>query len=163
MSARSKLLVILQFLCFLYFALFADVLARGLGLIIQIAAAFFCVWAVIIMKPGRFNVQPEIKSNAVFISKGPYRMIRNPMYLGLIIFFAVTVYYDPKLLNLISFFILLLVFLFKIQLEEKFLQESFGQTYEKYKEKTFRLIPYLYSGFILFSKYQLLFIEALVE
>jgi protein-S-isoprenylcysteine O-methyltransferase Ste14 len=120
------------------------VFANGTGLLVQILATILCVWAVIIMKPGRFNVQPEVKTNAVFVSKGPYRIIRNPMYLGLIIFFTVTILNEPKLLHLIVFFMLVLVFLIKIQLEEKFLQASFGKEYEKYKKKTFRLLPYLY-------------------
>lgn len=144
MSLLSKVLVIIQFICFLYFALFANVFANGTGLLVQILATILCVWAVIIMKPGRFNVQPEVKTNAVFVSKGPYRIIRNPMYLGLIIFFTVTILNEPKLLHLIVFFMLVLVFLIKIQLEEKFLQASFGKEYEKYKKKTFRLLPYLY-------------------
>ncbi|UCE94325.1 MAG: isoprenylcysteine carboxylmethyltransferase family protein [Flavobacteriaceae bacterium] len=157
MSTRSLVLVILQFSCFIYFFLFADVITSGPGLILQIAAVFLCVWAVIIMKPGKFNVQPEVKTNAVFISKGPYRFIRNPMYLGLIVFFGVTIIYEPKLLNILSFFILLLVFIIKIQMEERYLHRSFGKEYEKYKKTTFRLIPYLYSGILIFKIAHLFF------
>ncbi|WKK66989.1 methyltransferase family protein [Lutimonas zeaxanthinifaciens] len=140
----SKVLVTVQFLCFFYFAIFTQVFVSGWGLLVQLFSAVLCIWAVIIMKPGKFNVQPEVKSNASFVRKGPYRIIRNPMYLGLILFFGLTVIYQPKVLHLLIYLVLCLVFVLKIFLEEKFLRESFGKNYEKYKSKTFRLIPFLF-------------------
>ncbi|MCA0931229.1 isoprenylcysteine carboxylmethyltransferase family protein [Lutimonas saemankumensis] len=151
MSTLSKILVLLQFLCFFYFAFFTEILVSGFGLFVQVFAASLCIWAVIVMKPGRFNVQPEVKSNAVFVSNGPYRIIRNPMYLGLILFFGVIVFYEPIILNLLFYLTLVAVFLLKIKLEERFLLKNFGQVYKEYKTKSYRLVPYLYFIPILFT------------
>lgn len=144
MSTLSKILVFLQFLCLIYLALLTDVFVNGPWLILQIGAISLCIWALIIMKPGRFNVQPEVKENADLISKGPYQIIRNPMYLGLTVFFAVTVMKDPQLIHLFILLLLFIVFLLKILLEEKYLALKFGKEYEIYKERTYRLIPYFF-------------------
>lgn len=144
MSAQSTFLLILQFICLLYFALFTGIIVKGPWLMVQAAAALLCIWAILIMKPGRFNAQPEVKENAVLISRGPYRIIRNPMYLGLTVFFAGTVIAEPGTLNILILILMIIVFLLKIYSEEKYLALKFGRNYEIYKEKTYRLIPFLF-------------------
>ena len=143
MSTRSKILVFLQFLCLAYLIIFTNILAHGFLLILQIFGCLLSLWAVMVMKVGRFNIQPEVKINAAFISTGPYRLIRNPMYTGLILFFGAGLLDDFEIIKFIVFLILLLVLLLKIRLEEKFLKKRFGEVYLAYMKKTYRLIPYI--------------------
>ena len=96
------------------------------------------------MKLGNFNVQPEVKSTAKMVSKGPYKIIRNPMYTGLLIFFSVTVISKFTFVRLGVFAILTVVLLLKIFMEEKFLEQKFRETYLNYKSNTYRLIPFVY-------------------
>lgn len=144
MSTRSKILVFLQFSCLAYLIIFTNILGHGFLLILQIFGCLLSLWAVMVMKVGRFNIQPEVKINAAFISTGPYRLIRNPMYTGLIVFFGAGIFNSPKLINLMVFFLLVAVLLLKIQMEEKFLTTHFGQAYSRYKSRTYRLFPFLF-------------------
>ncbi|MCP4882862.1 MAG: isoprenylcysteine carboxylmethyltransferase family protein [Flavobacteriales bacterium] len=96
------------------------------------------------MKLGKFNIQPEVKLNASFISQGLYRVIRNPMYSGLILFFAFGILNSFQLVNFSVFPVLIIILLFKIRLEERFLEIYFGETYLNYKTRTYRLIPYMF-------------------
>ncbi len=144
MSTRSKILVFLQFSCLAYLVLFTNFMAEGFFLAVQICGFTISLWAVITMRPGKFNIQPELKSNANFVSYGPYRLIRNPMYAGLILICGTSVLNSLKIHEILVFLLLLVVLLIKIHLEEKYLSQSFGEDYLRYKEKTYRLIPFLY-------------------
>lgn len=95
------------------------------------------------MKINNLNVAPEVKKNAVFVESGPYCIIRNPMYASLMVFFGTGLLQSFQLVKFIVFLVLVLVFIFKIRLEEKFLEDRFGKIYLDYKKKTYRLIPYL--------------------
>ncbi len=144
MSTKSLILVILQFSCFAFFLFTGGLIADNYWIIIQIIGFIISVWGVLAMKLGNFNVQPEVKINAQFKSIGPYKYIRNPMYVGLILFFSASVISNFSYLRLSVFTILIIVFLAKIKLEEQFLSERFGEIYMEYKNKTYRLILFIY-------------------
>ena len=144
MSSLSKLLVSIQFLCLAYLVFFTDSMGRGVFLIIQILGFSLALWSVFVMGIGRFNIQPEVKTTAKLVTKGPYRMIRNPMYSGLILFFGVGIIQSLEIINTAVFILLIIVLLSKIFLEEKYLSSKFGKSYQEYKNKSYRLFPYIY-------------------
>jgi len=144
MSSLSKLLVSIQFLCLAYLVFFTDSMGRGVFLIIQILGFSLALWSVFVMGIGRFNIQPEVKTRAKLVTKGPYRMIRNPMYSGLILFFGVGIIQSLEIINTAVFILLIIVLLSKIFLEEKYLSSKFGKSYQEYKNKSYRLFPYIY-------------------
>ena len=144
MSNRSLTLVVFQFSCFAFFIFTNGLIAGNYWVIFQIIGFILSVWGVLAMKLGNFNVQPEVKINAQFKSVGPYKYIRNPMYAGLILFFATSVILNYSYLRLSVLILLIIVFLEKIKLEEQFLSERFGEIYKVYKKKTSRLIPFIY-------------------
>lgn len=144
MSKKSLILVIIQFSCFIYFGLTGNLFAKNLLLIVQLVGLAIGAWGVLVMKLGNFNVQPEVKHTAKFITNGPYEILRNPMYTGLLLFFGVSVYNNFNYMNLLVFVLLSISLLLKIGMEEHFLTERFGTEYLNYKKKTYRLIPYVY-------------------
>jgi len=152
MSRKSLILVIIQFSSFAFFAIVGNLFTINLfWLIIQLLALGLGFWGIIAMRIGNFNIQPEIKQHANMVSSGPYKIIRNPMYSGLIIFFCVSVIvnFDVKNLyfsnlRLLIFIILTTVLNLKIYMEEQFLTDKFGDEYLKFKENTYRLIPFIY-------------------
>jgi len=144
MSTRSKILVTLQFLCFLYFLIWGNILAFGWLILFQLLAIGLGIWSVVVMRIGNFNIQPEVKTKAVFVTSGPYGLIRNPMYAALLFFFGAGVINSFQWMNLIVFLVLLVVFLLKITMEEQFLTVKFGDKYLLYKSKTYRLVPFVF-------------------
>ena len=144
MSKKSLVLVIIQFSSFAFFGLIGGLFAKGVFLAIQILGLAIGLWGVLVMKLGNFNIQPEVKQNAVFISKGPYKIIRNPMYTGLLIFFGISVGYNFSFLRLGVLLALASSLLLKIFMEEQFLVDKFKTEYLNYKKETYRLIPYIY-------------------
>ena len=144
MSFRSKILIAIQFICFGYFALFQKIVGSGILLILQLAGLVLCLWSIYVMQIGNFNVQPEVKTGARLISAGPYKLIRNPMYTGLLIIFLFGLVSNFTWISLFFFILLCTVFILKIRDEENYLEISFGQRYVEYKRKTFRMIPYVW-------------------
>lgn len=144
MSNLSKLLVIIQFFCLTYLVFFANIASSGIFPILQILGFILAIWSVFAMGIGRFNIQPEVKSQSKLVTKGPYKIIRNPMYTGLILFFGAGVLNVLNIIDLSVFIILCIVLLSKINLEEKYLAAKFGTSYDDYKKKSYRLFPYIY-------------------
>jgi protein-S-isoprenylcysteine O-methyltransferase Ste14 len=144
MSTKSFILICLQFACFAYFIFNENLLVNNTLITIQIIGFILSIWAIFVMRIGNFNVQPEVKINAVFITKGPYMLIRNPMYTGLLLFFSANIIANFSFFSLAIFTILFVVFLTKINMEEGFLSQKFGMQYEIYKKRTYRLLPFIY-------------------
>ena len=101
------------------------------------------VWGVLAGGLDKFNMQPEVKSD-VLITNGPFSLVRNPMYLGVLLFFSAVISQDPLPKHWIAYVILVITLLLKIYSEEHFLESKFGEQYRHYKNRTFRLIPYVF-------------------
>jgi protein-S-isoprenylcysteine O-methyltransferase Ste14 len=79
------------------------------------------------------------------IETGLYRTIRHPGYLGqLIIFLGIAISMSNWLSVLGMMLPVTTGFLYRISVEETFMQEQLGQKYVEYKRRTHRLIPTLY-------------------
>ena len=109
--------------------------------IVQLTATVLAIWAGWELNKSRLSVFPELKDGAQLINTGPYRIIRHPMYAALILFFIPTVLSAKGLI--VVFLGLLTTLIFKMKYEEKILKRNFAE-YEKYAQKSFYLIPFVY-------------------
>ena len=140
---KSLILVIFQMITMIYLIMFNSPFAIRFGLMTQIFGIAIGVWGILIMGVGNFNIQPEVKSY-LLITAGPYKWIRNPMYMAVILFYVPIVIQNFSLMNVLVFIVLFIAILLKIYSEEQFLEEQFGDKYLKYKRRTKRLIPFIY-------------------
>ena len=113
------------------------------SIFIQSLGLLIAIWGVLVIKIGNFNIQPEVKS-VTLITQGPYKILRNPMYTGILLIFAPSVAYSNQLSTWIVFGLLICTLLLKIFKEESFLLTKFGNEYHEYKSKTWRLLPLLF-------------------
>ena len=98
------------------------------------------VWAKVTMnvhwgEPGKFDNHRQTK----LVTEGPFRISRNPIYLGLMMM----VFGSGLILNTYLFFTVLGLFIYirrKVLLEEQLLSSHFGDQYLEYKEKVRRWI-----------------------
>lgn len=75
-----------------------------------------------------------------FVMEGPYRLTRNPQYLGdIILFLGLSVVANSWLLWL-AHGLLILVFLITPFAEESWLEEQYGVSYQDYKRRTARFL-----------------------
>lgn len=83
--------------------------------------------------------------NHELIEKGLYKSLRHPGYLGqLIIFTGISTSLSNWLSILFMIVPVLLGYIYRINVEEKFMIEQMGQKYRDYQKRTKRLIPGIY-------------------
>jgi len=100
------------------------------------------LWAILTM--GRFtNISPALKENAPLRTNGPYRFVRHPMYLALLIFCGGYVLGNVTAYSVSLWLAILLVLALKIYYEERILAKRLSG-FEDYAKKTKRLIPFLF-------------------
>lgn len=92
-----------------------------------------------------FTLNVQTTENQHLIQTGLYRFVRNPAYTGSIlsllgISFALRSIYSPVIVLLLC----LLCYSVRIKKEESELSIRFGEEFQKYKKRTWRLIPYIY-------------------
>jgi len=85
-----------------------------------------------------------IKVEHKLIRTGPYRWVRNPIYTGIIIAVIGSTIADGELLALLAIVLIVIGFLIKIRMEEKFLLEEFVEAFIQYKKEVKSLIPFVY-------------------
>ncbi len=107
--------------------------AAGAALVLACLAAF--------VVRGRGTAAP-FDPPRVFVPSGPYRYVRNPMYLGagLLLAGLALIEGSPSVL-LLSFGTLLAAHLFVVLVEEPGLEARFGEAYERYRRAVRRWIP----------------------
>jgi protein-S-isoprenylcysteine O-methyltransferase Ste14 len=113
--------------------------ATWLAIAIAALAAFVRVWGTAYLGAGTVN-NPEMKAGQV-MADGPYRHVRNPLYLGTGLLVTAIAWLMPATGALLSL-VLMAVFLLRLILgEEAFLAAQLGEPYLAYKRAVPRLLP----------------------
>lgn len=137
-------LVVVQFSCIIYLLVTKPLIAATYdSMLVEFAGLFLGIYAIVVMKPGNFNITPLPVTGGKLVSKGPYRYIRHPMYFAILLTLSPLVIDYFSIDRVVVFALLVADLLIKIQLEEKKLKEKFD-SYEAYAAKTKKLLPFLY-------------------
>lgn len=140
----SVLLVFFQFLCLGFLLMTGPPFVLTASVIIpQVLGLALFFWAVASINTSTLNVFPVVRKNAKFVHRGPYRMIRHPMYVSLFLYFVPLCIVHFSWCRLAAILVLLIDLVIKIEYEEKLLTAKFPD-YSQYRKTTYRLIPYIY-------------------
>jgi protein-S-isoprenylcysteine O-methyltransferase Ste14 len=113
--------------------------------IILVMAGFSIRWIAILQLRKAFTVDVAVSVNQILKTDGLYRLVRHPSYLGLLLIMTGEALTMNTLISFIIVFVpICLAILYRIYIEEKLLEEFFGDTYHIYKLNTWRIIPFIY-------------------
>ena len=114
-----------------------------LGLVVETAGLALAVWAR--QHLGRhWSGRIAIKVEHQLIKSGPYRLLRHPIYTGLLAVYAGPMLVTGEWLAVIGFAMAFFAYWRKIRLEEATLGVAFGQDYAAYRRETWALVPGLF-------------------
>jgi protein-S-isoprenylcysteine O-methyltransferase Ste14 len=116
------------------------------GLRVSVAVAIACfgavigITAIITFRKARTTMDPtKPESASVLVTGGVFRVTRNPMYLGLVLYLlAWAVYLSNWMALLLLPLFVLYINRFQITPEEHVLSSIFGPEYDAYREKVRR-------------------------
>ncbi len=141
---KSYGFVVVQFGCILFLLatgrVWPDAWGPRLALVVGGALGLY---AVGVMRLGRFNVRPDVRPDAELRVSGPYRRVRHPMYTSVLLTTLALVWGDFSLVRLGVWALLALDLILKVRYEEHLLSEQF-EAYAAYRRRTKRLIPWVY-------------------
>lgn len=118
--------------------------ARWLGVLFFLGGCLLSAASVsLIYTPGQWETTPYprgVPKQLVII--GPYRYVRNPMLLGILLIVLGEGFYFQSL-SILSYMAAFFIFVNLLLLpgEERRLEERFGENYLHYKEKVHRWLP----------------------
>ena len=117
-------------------------LVGTIGLSISLTGAIIaCTSRYTLGKNWSLSVQE--KEDHRLVQNGIYKLVRHPIYTGLLFLFLGNVIIVGDYRGIIAILIVFISFWFKLKKEEKLLSETFGLRYIEYKKRTKALIPYL--------------------
>ena len=82
------------------------------------------------------------KENISLITTGVYRLMRNPIVVGVYFLLLGSFLIIPTVLSLVFLITNILTFDSKVRDEERFLTKKFGNEYRNYREKVGRYLPF---------------------
>jgi len=114
---------------------------RWLGLTGMVFGAIFNLWGRVYLKTNWAN-QVRIYDDQQLITTGPYRIVRHPLYASIIwMFYGASLVYLNPLAALEITLLFIPAMLYRSNLEELALTETFGEKYIIYKTDTGRFFP----------------------
>lgn len=111
------------------------------GLAVVAAGLAFSVWARVTL--GRnWSATVAVKERHELIVQGPYRFVRHPIYTGILLAFLGTALAQNEWRSALAFVLVWLSLWRKWRLEERFMQDTFGDAYMQYRARTPAVVPY---------------------
>ena len=112
------------------------------GVALFAAALSWLVWMFVSLGPNLTDTVVTRRS-AYFVSHGPYRYVRNPMYASIIPVGAALGLIQGNWLAPLLAVLCFTLLAIRTRIEERFLIARFGDTYKTYMREVGRFLPYI--------------------
>jgi protein-S-isoprenylcysteine O-methyltransferase Ste14 len=115
-----------------------DIICLGL----TVLGLGFAIWARVTL--GRnWSGTVTFKENHELIERGPYALVRHPIYTAMLLMFLGTALAVGRAGGLLGFALLLLSFWIKFRQEEKVMIAHFGDRYLAYRQRVRAIVPFV--------------------
>lgn len=111
------------------------------GAVLCVSGLVFALWARAILG-GNWSGVITLKEGHELIERGPYRIVRHPIYTGILTMFAGTAITIGYLGGVIGLLLLFVSFWVKLRREEDLMLKHFPDKYSAYQRRVKRIIPF---------------------
>ena len=108
-----------------------------------LAGIAFAIWARVVLGANWSGVV-TVKEAHVLVRRGPYRIMRDPIYTGILTAVAGTALTSGSVHSLLALPVLSFGFWLKTLTEEHFMVAEFGEDYLRYRHEVRALVPFLF-------------------
>jgi protein-S-isoprenylcysteine O-methyltransferase len=103
----------------------------------------FAGWARLFLG-GNWSSNVTLKQNHTLVQSGPYRIVRHPIYTGLLVALLGTAIALGELRCFLGVLLAAIAWKIKSVGEETLMVQQFGDQYARYREQVKGLVPYLW-------------------
>jgi protein-S-isoprenylcysteine O-methyltransferase Ste14 len=116
---------------------------RSIGVALSVLGVLFSLWSIVTL--GRhYDLVLEVHQDHELVRRGPYALVRHPVYSGLGLHFAGACLATGNLLLIAGTLLVSYpAFYARARAEERILRDRFGAEYEKYAREVSMLVPLL--------------------
>jgi protein-S-isoprenylcysteine O-methyltransferase Ste14 len=114
-----------------------------LGLAVTMGGCAFAIWARATLG-SNWSSMVTIKQDHELILRGPYAVVRHPIYSGFLLALTGTAIAVGEIRAFIGLGLAFIGFLLKSAAEEQFMREKFSTDYAQYCQRVRRLIPFVF-------------------
>lgn len=114
-----------------------------IGLVLTACGLGFTIWARRVLGPN-WSAMPSLKKDHELIQRGPYRVVRHPIYTGLLLAVFGSCLAEGPVWNLCVVGMAAILLMVKLKAEEALLARQFPEAYRQYRRHVKALIPFLY-------------------
>jgi protein-S-isoprenylcysteine O-methyltransferase Ste14 len=116
--------------------------AQLAGMLVAAIGAALALWCVFVFALVGKGTPAPFDPPRRLVSAGPYRFVRNPMYLGAgVALFGAALFYQSPILAAYAAVFLLVCHVFVLAYEEPTLKRLFGSDYDAYRRRVHRWLP----------------------
>lgn len=143
-NLKAFFLFFMQYLSLVMLIVTGPVFPSSSPLVIfYIAGWILGIWSILAMGIGNINAGPDPLPAGRLVSRGPYAVIRHPMYAAILLVFTPLLFDQFTIPRLFIMMVLIINLLLKIRYEEKQMNLSYCNKYREYSAGTWQLIPYV--------------------
>ena len=140
----SVSIIVLNLFCRKHLPFILPILFFWIGVFFIIIGVFLRAYSVWTLR-NFFTLSVKVNSRQEIIQVGPYKYLRHPAYSGSILsLIGIAISFRSFVGIIGTLIIITIVYGYRITIEEKILEKNFKGTYSEYKNKTNKIIPFIW-------------------
>jgi protein-S-isoprenylcysteine O-methyltransferase Ste14 len=116
---------------------------QSFGAAVTIGGVLIAIWARF-YPDANWSAAVTVKRDHQLIRSGPYRLVRHPIYAGLLLGMLGTAIYVGEIRGLFAVALATWAWKMKSLREEAFLESEFGAEYSRYRREVKALVPFIW-------------------